>query len=72
MYGMFRNAPAFNQPIGSWNTAKVTNVAIMFYDATDFNQDISAWNVEFVVQYVDFSTGSALIDDYTPHKFRPA
>ena len=71
MYGMFRNAPAFNQLIGSWNTAKVTNMAIMFYNATDFNQDISAWNVEFVVQYVDFRTGSALIDDYTPPKFRP-
>jgi surface protein len=42
---MFRNAYAFNQPIGAWNTGAVTNMDNMFNGATVFNQNISAWNV---------------------------
>jgi surface protein len=34
---------AFNQPIGSWNTASVSNMESMFNSA-DFNQPISSWN----------------------------
>jgi surface protein len=30
MYGMFSNAAAFNQPIGSWNTANVMAMESMF------------------------------------------
>ena len=53
MRTMFMDAAAFNQPIGSWNTSKVTNTAHMFRGATAFNQplgnvgfdqDITGWS----------------------------
>merc|ERR1719464_1097076 len=38
----------FNQPIGKWNTASLTNMDHMFRYNQFFNQDISRWNVEKV------------------------
>ena len=36
---------AFNQDIGDWNTASVTNMSGMFYSMRyAFNQDIGGWN----------------------------
>lgn len=48
MIGMFRNAPAFNQPLNNWNTSGVTNMTQMFMQASSFNQNIGSWNVSNV------------------------
>ena len=42
---MFYNAISFNQPIGSWNVANVTNMGSLFEGASVFNQPIGSWNV---------------------------
>ena len=43
MKDMFYEAYAFNQDIGNWNTAQVTDMRYMFKYASAFNQDISLW-----------------------------
>jgi surface protein len=43
MRQMFRDNAAFNQDIGGWNTAQVTDMQEMFYSASTFNHDISSW-----------------------------
>ena len=48
MQSMFFGATAFNQEIGSWNTAAVTDMSYMFFGATAFNQNISTWNTAAV------------------------
>lgn len=42
---MFKNACAFNQDIGSWNTASIINMYSMFQEALSFNQNLSGWCV---------------------------
>jgi surface protein len=45
---MFENAEAFNQNIGEWDVANVTDMSEMFRNASDFNQDIGDWDVSNV------------------------
>ena len=48
MQYMFGHAENFNQPIGSWNTAAVTDMQFMFGEAYDFNQPIGSWDTSAV------------------------
>jgi surface protein len=45
---MFFSAIAFNQDIGNWNTANVTDMHGMFYHAAAFNQNLSGWHTFYV------------------------
>ena len=54
MSNMFNSAIAFNQPIGLWNTSRVTNMSNMFNSAAVFDQDIGAWNIGAVTGITGF------------------
>jgi surface protein len=59
LQGTFNSATAFNQPISSWNTARVTCIINLFSGATVFNQPL-AWNVAAVTDmYGVFSKATA-------------
>ena len=57
-FGMFQNAPAFNQPLGSWNTSRVTTMSSMFQSATAFNQNLSSWNTSLVTTTLAMFNGA--------------
>ena len=50
MNSMFRQCSILNGPvnIGSWNTASVKDMGVMFAEARAFNQNIGAWNTSAV------------------------
>ena len=48
MNNMFEGAISFNQPIGAWDTGKVTDMSNMFQRASRFNQNIINWDVSHV------------------------
>jgi surface protein len=64
---MFYGAEEFNQNIGSWNTANVTDMGWMFLNATAFNQNLSGWCVSNVTSENEtFSENSALTEANLP------
>jgi surface protein len=58
MNNMFNGCTAFNQDIGSWNTANVTAMNGMFNGATAFNQDISGWDIRKVTTMATMFSGN--------------
>jgi len=42
---MFRDAAAFNQPLGEWDVSQVTNMGDMFWGAAAFDQPLANWKV---------------------------
>ena len=59
---MFRNAKAFNGDLGSWDTAKVTNLNNMFFGAASFNRDISGWNTSKATAMLAMFAGAEAFD----------
>ncbi len=59
MFGVFFDAPLFNQDIGGWNVSNVTDMGAMFLGAASFNQDISSWNVSNVTRMVNMFSGAS-------------
>ena len=53
MRAMFHETNSFNQPIGDWDTAKVTTMASMFKSTKAFDQDISGWNLSSRTRNMD-------------------
>ena len=47
--GTFRQAYAFNQPIGEWDVSAATDMSEMFVGASSFSQDLSGWSPTSVV-----------------------
>ena len=48
MYGMFKDAAAFNGDLSKWDVSSVINMNDMFEDAAAFNGVIAKWNVSSV------------------------
>ena len=63
---LFSNQTSFNQPIGSWDMSKITNIQQMFAATTErtgsFNQNIGSWNVSLVTVGTSFMANRTLND----------
>ena len=65
-YNNLTNAPSqFNQPIGNWNTVKVTDMTAMLFNSGSFNQNLSTWNVSLVTAFN--GTGVAIADTFADY-----
>ena len=57
---------AFNQDIGGWNTAQVTNMSEMLRSASSFNHYIGDWNTSKVTEFSwIFDSATAFNAKYT-------
>ena len=58
---MFQGAKEFNQPIGEWNTGRVTNMRRMLDGASAFDQPLQAWHTSLVVDMSGMFDGTHYI-----------
>ncbi|SHK98548.1 surface protein, partial [Reichenbachiella agariperforans] len=61
LFGMFKSASVFNEPINHWVVDNVNNMEGMFQSARDFNQPLNNWNVDNVL---DMSAMFAYADHF--------
>jgi surface protein len=59
MTEMFKNAAAFDQPIGGWDVSSVRNMGQMFRLASAFDQPIGGWDVSSVTDMFQMFSGAA-------------
>ena len=60
--GLFTDATAFNQPLGSWNVSQVTSLAWMFLNAASFNQPLNTWSTANVTSLFGTFFGATLFN----------
>ena len=60
--GFFRNAKAFNQPIGNWDVSNVTDMSNVFIFTDSFNQPLNNWNVSNVTKMDNTFRDAAAFD----------
>ena len=48
MENLFYGKQSFNDDLGAWDVARVTNMRRMFSNARAFNSDLSSWDVSSV------------------------
>jgi surface protein len=53
MSKMFYEAMAFNQPLGTWDVSKVSDMSNMFNSTAPFNQPLDTWDVSRVTHMSD-------------------
>merc|ERR1712086_1099069 len=59
---MFKGAVKFNQPLNSWNVAKVTLMNGMFDGAAKFKQNLNDWDVGKVTNTAEMFRGAAVFN----------
>ena len=63
MNNAFNGASGFNQNLGGWKTASVTDMGSMFSEAASFNQNLAAWNVLGVTNFASMFDGTTALAD---------
>ena len=76
MSNMFSGALRFDQPLNTWDTAKVSDMSYMFNGAAAFNQNLSGWNVALTparpsLSRDGFAANSPLALPENSHKLPP-